>query len=91
MDVCFYATLRKTVGGKRVSFDLPGGSTAGDLLRYASREFPALQPLIWEADGRLGDYIKVFVDGREIRHLQGLDTPVPAAATVDIFPPTAGG
>jgi len=91
MDVYFYATLRKTVGGRRVSFDLPAGSTAGDLLRHATREFPALQPLIWESGGRLADYIKVFIDGREIRNLQGLDTPVPAGATVDIFPPSAGG
>ena len=91
MDVYFYATLRKTVGGRRVSFDLPDGSTAGDLLRHASREFPVLQPLIWGADGTLADFIKVFIDGREIRNLQGLATPVPADATVDIFPPTAGG
>ena len=34
---------------------------------------------------------EVFIDGREIRNLQGLDTPVAADATVDIFPPTAGG
>jgi len=91
MDVNFYATLHTIVGGRRVPFDLPDGSTAGDLLRCATSEFPALAPLIWEADGQLADFIKVFIDGREIRNLQGLDTPVAADATVDIFPPTAGG
>ncbi len=91
MDVYFYATLRKCVGGRRVSLDLPAGSTAGDLLRHAAHVFPALGPLIWEGNGQLADFIKVFVDGREIRNLQGLDTPVPAEATVDVFPPSAGG
>ena len=36
-------------------------------------------------------FTKVFVDGREMRHLQGLDTTIPIDATVDVFPPAAGG
>ena len=51
----------------------------------------ALAPLLWTPDGGLSDYIKVFVDGREMRHLQGLATPVPPDAQLDVFPPAAGG
>ncbi len=91
MDVCFYATLRQVVGGKRVAFDLPDGTTTLDVLRAAEQRFPALTPLMWEKDGSLSDYIKVFVDGREMRHLQGLATIVPQDAQLDIFPPAAGG
>lgn len=91
MDVCFYATLRQIVGGKRVAFDFPKETTALDVLRAAETRFPALSSLLWQADGSLSDYIKVFVDGREMRHLQGLATPVPQDAQLDIFPPAAGG
>lgn len=91
MRVNFYATLRPLAGGKTVEFDLPAGATAGDLLRAVGERFPPIAELIWTPAGELGDYIKVFVDGREIRHLQLLDTPVPPAAEVDIFPPAAGG
>lgn len=91
MDVRFYATLRPIVGGKVVSFDLPEGSTTKDLLKAACERFPALAPLIWTDGGDLGEYIKVFVDGRDIRYLQMLQTPLPAGAEVDIFPPAAGG
>lgn len=91
MRVNFYATLRPLAGGKAVDFDLPPGATAGDLLRAVSARFPAIGDLLWTPAGDLGDYIKVFVDGREIRHLQSLDTPVPPSAEVDIFPPAAGG
>jgi len=91
VDVRFYATLRPIVGGRMVCLDLPGGSTVRDLLDAACERFPALAPLIWTEDGELGDYIKVFVDGREIRYLQMLKTPLPANAEVDIFPPAAGG
>ena len=91
MEVCFYATLRQIVGGKRVPFDFPEGTTTLDVLQAAEARFPALSPLLWEPDGSLSDYIKVFVDGREMRHLQGLATLVPQDAQLDIFPPAAGG
>ena len=87
----FYATLRPIVGGKTVEFDLPPDATVRELLKAAAGRFPALGPLIWNASGDLGDYIKVFVDGREIRHLQLLETRIAATAEVDIFPPVAGG
>jgi molybdopterin synthase sulfur carrier subunit len=91
MDVRFYATLRPIVGGKTIQVDLPTGATVCDLLHAATGRFPELGPLVWKEPGVLGDYIKVFVDGREIRHLQLLETPVAADAEVDIFPPVAGG
>ncbi len=91
MRVNFYATLRPLAGQKTVEFDLPPGSTAGDLLRAVGERFPPIGALLWTETGELGDYIKVFVDGREIRHLQLLATPVPPGAEVDIFPPAAGG
>lgn len=91
MDVAFYATLRQVVGTKTVAFDLASGATVRSLLDEVTRRFPPLGGLIWKPDGSLGDYIKVFVDGREIRHLQMLDTPVSPSASVDIFPPVAGG
>jgi molybdopterin synthase sulfur carrier subunit len=91
VDVCFYATLRPIVGGKRVSFDLAPGTTVAVLLRKASDRFPELGPLIWEPGGAFRDFLKVFVDGREARYLQGLDTVIASTAEVDIFPPVAGG
>lgn len=91
MDVAFYANLRQMAGGKHVAFDLAPSATVRDLLDAICERFPAMKPFIWEAGGGLSDYIKVFVDGRESRHLQGLETPVPPDASVDVFPPAAGG
>ncbi len=91
MEVRFYATLRKIVGGKTVVFDLPADTNVRTLLDSATGRFPELGPLIWKSEGVLGEYLKVFVDGREIRHLAMLETPLPASASIDIFPPVAGG
>jgi MoaD family protein len=91
VEVNFYATLRTIAGGKKVELDVPAGATVRQLLAEAEHRFPALTPLLWQSDGSLSDYIKVFVDGREMRHLQGLETLIPAGVPVDIFPPAAGG
>lgn len=91
MDVRFYATLRQVVGGKTVALDIAAEATVHDVLVAAGNRFPGLVPLIWAEPGVLGDYVKVFVDGREIRHLQLLATPVSFTAEIDIFPPVAGG
>ncbi len=78
-------------GTKDADVRMPEHATARDVLQALTERYPALAPLVWEADGGLTEYIRVFVNGREIRHLHGLDTHVAAHADVDIFPPVAGG
>ena len=41
--------------------------------------------------GELRTFVNVYVNGRNIRYLDGLDTPVPAGATLHILPSVAGG
>ncbi|SVD26471.1 uncharacterized protein METZ01_LOCUS379325, partial [marine metagenome] len=36
-------------------------------------------------------YVAVMVNGRDIRHTGGLETPLEPDAELDIFPPVAGG
>jgi molybdopterin synthase sulfur carrier subunit len=91
VKVTFYATLRQVVGGRTAEVPVVPGATADDLLHAASGMFPGLGPLIWNADGGLRDYIRVVVNGRQIEHLDGLATVIPAEASIDIFPPVAGG
>ena len=91
MEVRFYATFRPIVGGRSQHFDLAPGATALTLLKATVERFPDMAEHVWDASGDLSDHVKVFVNGREIIHMLGLETPVPPDAEVDIFPPTAGG
>lgn len=91
MNVRFYATLRPLVGGKAVDLCLPPGATVRDLLESATARFPKLAPIVWTEERNLSEFVKVFLNGRDIRHLALLETPVPQDAEIDIFPPVAGG
>jgi molybdopterin converting factor small subunit len=74
-------TLRPETGGVR---EVPAeGETVADLLDDLTSRFPALQ-------GKL-EYANVYVDGEDIRTLEGHETPVRRGATVILLPAMAGG
>jgi len=74
-------TLRPETGGAR---EVPAeGETVRDLLDDLMARFPDLT-------GKL-EYANVYVDGEDVRTLDGEDTAVRQGATVILLPAMAGG
>jgi len=67
------------------------GATVGEALANLAAEYPDLKHQIYEDDTKLRGFVNVFVDGTNIKKLNGLDTPVAPGATVMIVPAIAGG
>ena len=90
--VRLYATLRPRAGGEGV-LDVPWspGATIADVIGELTRLRPALQGHILDDDGHLLPHVMVFLNGRDIRHLKGLETRVDGDAELFIVPPVAGG
>jgi molybdopterin synthase sulfur carrier subunit len=61
-----------------------------ELLDDLTARFPALQRRIWE-DGDVAPFVNVYVEGEDVRTLDGLETPVREGATVILLPAMAGG
>jgi molybdopterin converting factor small subunit len=81
--------LRANVGGvKTVDVE---GSTVGEVVRALVDRHPALTTQLLTEDGDLNRFVNVYVDGQDVRYLQGLDTPVGATGDVRILPAMAGG
>ena len=81
-------TLRAETGGERqVEAE---GETVRDLLDDLVDRFPALRPQIL-ADDSLAPFVNVYVEGEDVRTLDGLETPVADGATVILLPAMAGG
>ena len=89
MEVRVYATLRPIVGGRSVTLDAPLTTVQGVIDELIQR-FPDLEERLLE-EGAIRPYVAVMVNGRDIRHTGGLDTPLEPDAELDIFPPVAGG
>lgn len=66
-------------------------ATVGEALDELVERFPDLGPRLLTDDGAVRPFVAVMVDGRDIRHLDALATPLSVNAELDIFPPVAGG
>lgn len=90
--VRLYATLGPRAGGERaVEVPWSVGDTVADVVRELLHRKPGLQGYILDPEGGLLPYVNVFLDGRDIRYLDGLDTAVGGETELSIFPPIAGG
>lgn len=92
MEVKFYATLRRVVGGGSVSFDLPDGATVRQLLAEMVRRYPELRQEMLDENGELYRHVHIFVNSRDANHLEdGLDTPISKDDVLGVFPAVGGG
>lgn len=92
MLIRLYATLRPLVGGKYVELPAEEGEPVGVILRRLVAEYPGLEGNLLTPDGQaLLPHVQVFIAGRSVRDLQGLETQLPPGADLAVFPPVAGG
>jgi sulfur-carrier protein len=81
-------TLREQVRGEReISAE---GDTVRELLDDLMGRFPALRSQLVE-DDELAPFVNVYVEGEDVRTLDGVDTEVRPGSTVILLPARAGG
>jgi [CysO sulfur-carrier protein]-thiocarboxylate-dependent cysteine synthase len=81
-------TLRAETGGERqVS---ASGATVREVLDDLMARFPGLRTQLLEDDD-IAPFVNVYVEGEDVRTLDGLETPVQDGATVILLPAMAGG
>jgi molybdopterin synthase sulfur carrier subunit len=74
-------TLREQVDGEREL--VAEGETVGELLDDLMSRFPGLRPQL--------PFANVYVEGEDVRTLDGLETEVNPGSTVILLPAMAGG
>lgn len=90
MSTVFIPTvLRPSVGGAK-SLDLPGTSV-GDLVHALLQQHPGLGGQLLTPEGDLNRFVNVYVNGQDVRYLDGLATPVADSDEVRLLPAMAGG
>ncbi|HHV52980.1 MAG TPA: MoaD/ThiS family protein [Synergistaceae bacterium] len=91
MRVKLYATLRKAAQRKEVEIT-PSETTARGLLKRLIDLYDAeFEGLLTNEGRELAKGVIFLVNGRNILHLQGLETPLKEEDAIELFPPVAGG
>jgi adenylyltransferase/sulfurtransferase len=81
--------LRPFTGG-RDTVELEG-ATIGDLLTALIAQHGDLRRHLYSDEGKLRNFVNIYVNDEDIRHLQRESTPVTPKDTVTIVPSVAGG
>lgn len=81
--------LRPQTGGQK-QLDLVGGSV-GEVVDALVGQFPSLRGQLLTDAGDLNRFVNVYVNGQDVRYLDGLKTPVGDSDEVRLLPAMAGG
>ncbi len=81
--------LRRLTGGQRkVSVE---ASTINEVIQQLEERYPGVKTRLLGKEGQIKRFINVFVDGDNVRDLQGGETAVGARSEISIIPAMAGG
>jgi MoaD family protein len=90
MPVVRFPALMKFYVDNQTEFSVDA-ATVAELLENLSSRYPALQPHLFEAGGKLRRHFNIFVNGEHIRELGGMDTPLKKEDKVIFMVSAAGG
>ncbi len=88
----FYAMFRELAGGKSFDIEINDNATIKELLeaireQIGEKIYKRIKTLLDDE----GINLLILVNGRNIKHLKGIETKIKEKDRVDIFPPAAGG
>lgn len=66
-------------------------TTVREAVEKLTEAFPKLRQHLFKEDGQLRSFVNLYLGNEDIRHLQGLDTPLDPNAELTIVPSVAGG
>ena len=67
------------------------GATVGELLTDLTTRYEGLRKHLYTEDGRLRNFVNVYLNDEDIRYMQKEQTPVKAGDSLSIVPSVAGG
>ena len=91
MEIKVYATLRLKIGQAKIDVKAGPGDTVREAIHGLLEQYPVLTPDVMTNDNELVQHVHVYLNGRNVRLLDGLDTIIQEGQRLDIFPPVGGG
>ncbi len=83
-------TPLRQYAGKKDTVDLPG-NTVGEVLSALTSQYQELRRHLYSQEGKLRNFVNVYVNDEDIRYLGKEATPVREGDVVSIVPSIAGG
>ena len=84
--------LQPLVGDSpELRLDVGGGATVAQLLDAIAAEYPVFGRRVRDETGTLRRFVNIYLDGEDVRRLDGLKTGVTAGQELTVIQSVAGG
>jgi molybdopterin synthase sulfur carrier subunit len=91
MIVRLPASLSLSGRSGMVDVEVPASATLRTVLDEIEKRIPGATERVLDSSGRLRGFVNLYVNGDDVRHGAGMDTPVSEADEVLILPAISGG
>lgn len=90
IDVKFLTRFLEVTGERNTQID--DVNNVSDLINILLKKYgEKFKDLLLDSDGNLRDYLKIMLNGEDIRDIKGLETPLNDGDQVVMFQTIAGG
>ena len=79
---------RVTNGQDKVSVE---GTDLNEIIASLDAQFPGIKERLCDEQGAMRTFVNIYVNGEDVRFLQGLTTATKAGDEISIVPAVAGG
>ena len=84
--------LRNLSNGERsVNIELDENSTILDSINKLNDIYSGISAKIIDENNSLHNFVNIFMDGEDVRYMQGVDTKLIPSSEISIVPAVAGG
>jgi len=91
LKIKFFSLIKFDLNKDEVNYQLSGSKSVKEIIKLLDREFDNYFNRKLLKGGELKSGTIILLNGRNILHLQGLDTLVENKDEITIFPPSGGG
>lgn len=67
------------------------GATVREAMANLVEQYPTLRRHLYDEEGALRSFVNLYLNGEDIRHLDGVETPLAPGDKLAIIPAIAGG
>ena len=79
---------RVTKGQDKLELD---GSTLGEIIELLDTNYPGFKERLMDETGELRYFVNIYLNGEDVRFLEGTDTATKSGDEISIVPAVAGG
>lgn len=85
-----FGLIYDLTGEMEFTLSVDKDSSIGDIINIMFERYPGLKDIMLDEDGRIKSYYRILLNGRDVEHIEGMDTHVGDGDVIAFLSPAGG-